>query len=57
MPLPPVIGEQTQIHRVVIEKIWQVKTDEELYVQMIVVRINGQVANMFLLMNPVSGMN
>jgi hypothetical protein len=55
--LRPVIGEQTQIHRIVIENIWQVKTDEELCVQMIVVRINGQVANMFLLMNPVSGMN
>lgn len=57
MSLRLVIGEQTQIHKVVIEKNWQVKTNEELCVQMIVVRINGQVANMFLLMNPLSGMN
>lgn len=47
MSLLFVIREQTWIYRVVILNIWQINIVEELYVQMIVLRVDGQVVNMF----------
>lgn len=47
----------TQICKIVIHKFGQVKTNDELYVHTIVVRMHGQVVIIFLFMNQTSGMN